>query len=865
MNVFHKIALQGLKKNRTRTLVTIIGVVLSTVMITGVTIFGVSLLDYMGRSAVRRYGSWNAAFLNADESFIQERMQDEEVSDTAAFENIGYAKLDNESRPDKPYLYIAGFEPETFDILPTTLISGRLPENDTEVLVSVRAMTEGSISYQAGDTITISVGSRVKDGKELTQSIPYNSGEETFIPQEEKTYTITGTCRTPVFEPDDAPGYTLITRSSAAQGTSGSYSLFVTLENPRKVYSYVEHVKKDLDCILNYNVLRNMGISNDPSDKVLMAFLYSFGGIVLGIIMVGSIFLIYNSFHISLNERIREIGVLASVGATSKQLRNSVLFEGLCIGVAGIPIGILIGLGSIKAVLSAVSNSFGAVLNNEVPLTMKLSAPVIAGAVIISLITILISAWLPARKAVKLPVMECIRQTNEIKTDADSLKISRRKQLLYGLEGTLALKNFKRNKKRYRSIVLSLILSIVLFVSTNAVIISLQQTADEFKIVSDFDIGFSTLDMEDSDLIRLYDKLKNSEGVQKSSYRAAIRYSCTVQADLLTDAYWETAGGDSGDGMQTLPMEVHFFNDEFYRALIQDSGLPAEEYTGENGKLPAVAKINDDSADVKGPADLADLFAEASIDCTITPEMTDETAAAQGQNITITALEIVPPDIPPMLKADEREPLPYTFEILAPWSMKEQLAPSLSPVDLKIKGLCFDSDNPFQSEHEMRDIVTNEGISSAYMLLNCAQAYEQSRNYIFIANIFAYIFITLISLIAAANVFNTISTNIRLRRRELAMLRSIGMSDKDFNKMMRFECAFYGMKALMIGIPLSLIISVLITKTMFMEEQAEFTLPWTSVGISALSVFLIIFITMMYAVSKIKKENIIDALRDEMT
>lgn len=96
------------------------------------------------------------------------------------------------------------------------------------------------------------------------------------------------------------------------------------------------------------------------------------------------------------------------------------------------------------------------------------------------------------------------------------------------------------------------------------------------------------------------------------------------------------------------------------------------------------------------------------------------------------------------------------------------------------------------------------------------------------------------------------------------MLRSVGMSDRDFDKMMRFECAFYGMRALLIGLPLAVISSWLIHKGVVTEE-IDFALPWASIGISVVSVLLVIFVTMMYAVSKIRKENIIDALRDDMT
>ena len=213
MNIFHKIALQGLKKNRTRTLVTIIGVLLSSVMITGVTTFGASLLDYMTRGAIQKYGDWNVAFFGVNQSFLQERLQDDETVDTVSFNNIGYALPEDTDNPEKPYLFLAGFTQETFDALPITLMSGRLPEHSREVIISAKAVSEGGISYGVGDTITVSVGNRLKNGKELTQAEPYSADEEIFVPQEEKTYTVVGTTRTPVFETADSPGYTLITRS----------------------------------------------------------------------------------------------------------------------------------------------------------------------------------------------------------------------------------------------------------------------------------------------------------------------------------------------------------------------------------------------------------------------------------------------------------------------------------------------------------------------------------------------------------------------------------------------------------------------------------------------------------------------------
>ena len=859
MNIFNKVAMQGLKKNRTRTIVTIIGVILSAAMITAVTTFGVSLMNYMAEVAASKYGDWQVAYLDADSSFKKEISSDKKVEKAVSFENIGYARSEGGENPNKPYFFIAGFSQRTFDALPVTLVSGRLPENDREILLSGKATTEGGASYALGDTISLAVGSCLEGDKKLSQSDPYKAGTEIFAPQEEKEYTVVGICRTPVFEEDSSPGYTLITRNEESM-QGAEFSVFVSLWNPRQIHSFAKSAGDGHAYILNHNVLRIMGLSDDPSDRVFNALLYSAGVIVIAIIMVGSIFLIYNSFSISLNERMRQIGILSSVGATSKQLRNSVLFEGLCIGVVGIPAGVCLGLASIGLIISGITKKLSSIFYTGVSLTMDISALAIIGAAAISMITILISAYIPARKAAKTPVMDCIRQTNEIKVEAKAVRISRTTRRICGLEGTLALKNFKRNKKRYRSIVLSLALSIVLFVSTSALVTSMNHETKQAKVVTSYDLGFGTQAMDDADMLNLYDKLKLAEGVTESSYQDVVEYMCTVSPGELTEDYWKAAGGHSSDETVKLPMDIQFLDDNAYLKIVKDLGLPTEEYAGESGKIIAVGKVNDEKAE--GVKDLKDMFISPSMDLAVMPKANAEAGEAQNQNISVTFVETVPPDSPPIAGAAEQRP--YSFQVMAPWSMKAYLYPADNPADLKVKGLTFQSENPPKSEKEMKTIIQEASLTSAYTFMNTSDALEEGRNYIFVANVFSYTFIIMISLIAIANVFNTISTNIKLRRRELAMLRSVGMSDRDFNKMMRFECAFYGVRSLLFGLPVAIISSWLICKTMMVDSH-RFVLPWASIGISIISVFLVIFITMLYAVSKIRKENIIDALRDDMT
>ncbi len=343
MSIFNKVALQGLKKNRTRALVTIVGVVLSATLITAVATFAVSLQTYMVNGAIMKYGNWHVAFPDVDSSFVQGQASDSRVANVASFENIGYATLEGGENPDKPYLFITGFNKETFATLPVDIISGRLPENNSEILIPAHVAANGGVKISVGDTLTLAVGTRQAGNETLNQHAPYRSEEETLTPTVEKTYTVVGICQRPAFEERSAPGYTLITTADTV-APADSFSAFVTLEKPSQIRSYAGGGAGNHAYVLNDDVLRFMGLSGD---KTFNTLLYSIGGILVGLIMLGSVFLIYNSFNISLNERTHQFGILMSVGATEKQLRNSVLFEGLCIGVIGIPIGILIGIPSI--------------------------------------------------------------------------------------------------------------------------------------------------------------------------------------------------------------------------------------------------------------------------------------------------------------------------------------------------------------------------------------------------------------------------------------------------------------------------------------------------------------------------------------
>ena len=899
MNIFNKAALQNLIKSPARTLVTIIGVMLSTAMITGVATFGTSLLHFLIEGAIAKYGNWHVEFLGVDPSFEEAVAADKEVAGAVSYEEIGYGILEGGKSPEKPYLFVAGFDDEAFDALPVSLISGRLPINSGEVLLPNHVAIKSGVRYRVGDTISLAVGKRMDGERILNQNVPYQSGEkpgenkEILVPETEKTYTVVGICERTGFEDHSAPGYTLITRSDPGERTT-SRTVFVTLENPRLVRNYAEKKAGPEGYLLNDYLLRFMGVSEN---KLFNTLLFSICGILTAIIMVGSIFLIYNAFHISINERTRQFGVLMSVGATAKQLRSSVVFEGLCVAAVGVPLGVLAGIGSTALVIPVVKSNFGSVFTDVVPLTLSVSIPAIAAASAVSLVTILISAYIPAKKAAGTPVMECIRQTNVVKLEAKAVKTSKLAWRLYGLEGTLALKNFKRNKKRYRSVVLSLVLSVVLFVSGNAFGTTLKRLSKETIVEIDYDILVTARGLDEEERMPLCEKLKTVDGITESLSQSVYQYVCAVSEASLSERYREVMGsvkenekddvgeasaGNSGDaasavtagGTVQLPIYLQLMDDDTYWNFLEEMGLPAEEYTGEDGKVAAFArkKLKNQGG---AATEVFDVFAENTVTMEICPESEESGAegarglaageAVKGQQwnpLVATIVDTYPVDLPPM---EHLDPDTLVILLMAPYSAKERFV-SLDAEAYVSVG--FFSEDPLKSVGEMEQIMQAEAVTSEYQIYSVYALMDQFRSLTFVIDVFTYLFVIMISLIAAANVFNTISTNIKLRRRELAMLRSMGMSEKGFNKMMIFECAFYGMRTLMFGVPVAGILSWLIYKGLTGVEQVEslrYQFPWGSMAVSMVGVFLIVFFTTLYAVRKIKKENIIDALRDDMT
>ena len=873
MNIMNKVTLKGLLKNKTRTIVTIIGVILSTSMFTAVTTFISSLQNYIIDFTVAEEGSWHGSFYDIDEKEYLSLMDKEGLGDIALTRNMGYGMLDESLNQYKPYLRMIAVDEKAFELLPIRLIEGRLPENNNEILVSDHIRSNGGVEYSIGDELFLELGDRVlDDGTIVTNQNAYIVGEneeiiESIEVKDSGTYKVVGISKrlSHEFEGYNEPGYSLITIMDKEDMEGGKFNAYAKVRNPKNTMKLVESLAKELG-IEKYNfnsqLLRYMGISDNSGFN---GVLYSLAAVLTALIMLGSISLIYNSFSISLSERVKQFGMLSSVGATAKQRRNSVFFEAVVIAGIGIPLGVLAGIAGIGTTLYLLRGQLSSFLPNDYSVTLSLSVSVgsVIIAVLIAITTILISASIPARRSKRISAMDAIRQTTDIKLTSKKVKTSRLTGKLFGLEGNIALKNLKRNRRRYRSTVLSLFISIVLFVSASSFGMYLKDSVENVYENTDYDLAF--YNYQYSGKVRaeidkgMYKDILALDEVLEGSIIKRMNANINIDKEDVGDIHYKNMVelGIVNDG-EALNVEalINFVDHDTFIEYLGEIGLEEEEVN--NKDIPSSIVIDKQHYynyqqerynNIK-------LLKDDSLNSFIM-EYVDENNLNKELEVEIAAVAEEAP-----FGLDD-----YTYMNVLTVIADESLLDT-SYIDLQdqwyTETLLISAENPVEAEEAIKKILMkDEDMFNTLGISNVAEQIQVSRNIITIINVFAYGFIVLISLITIANVFNTISTNVNLRRREFAMLKSVGMTNSSFNKMLNYECIFYGLKALLYGLPVSIGVTYLIYKSIENGVDMAFYLPSSSILISILSVFLVVFISMMYSMSKIRKENILDGLKKE--
>lgn len=848
MSILNRLTIKNLRLNKKRTIVTIIGIILSTALMVGIGLLFSSFQDLMIRDTIGYNGKYEANYSDVDLDKLN-NIKDKDF--TYFYEKpIGFSKTQS-SNEYKPYMYITSVNKEYFDEL--KLIEGSFPKNENEVVISNHVITNGGLNYKVGDIVTFTYGKRNIEGEETLANSEYVPGEEIDITGE-VTLKIVGIVERSNFESYSASGYTAFTLD--VNGDKGNVNLYVMFDKNKKIIKQSEELAKELsyDYDINYNSTL-LALYGESTYGNVMTTMVSMMMIMLALVSIGCIIVIYNSFAISVMERKKEFGLLSSIGATKKQLAHTVFFEAVVVGVIGIIFGILGAYIGIGCVVLVINNLISDMLDYKLYLVTNPLFIIIP--VIFMIVVIGVSAFIPSRKASKVSPIEAIRQNDDIKINKKKIKTSKFVNKLFGIEGEIALKNIKRNKKKYRVTIVSLFISIVLFISFSSYMNYTLNTASSVMGEVPYDYQISYFGDDPNNDKEALDKI--NEIVKSSDVKEYVSYSVSnlsiignyTYSDEYLDFYKSAYGDDGIKALNNLKYQyisIYILDDNSYNKYKKLIGLDKDSVILLN-KFKGVSYGNNKRVNYNIP-----VINNGNINIKIcnfddNDEDVDTTKYCNKNidNIFVTNKSF-----------DLIEEFSYMddFKLI----VNKKLYDSISDSSTHYTQFNIISDNTNNIDKLTKDLDKYSNVNYT----NIKEAMKQTNNLILVVKILMYGFISLVTLIGVTSVFNTISTSMALRKREFAVLRSIGLTNRGFNKILFFESLFFGMKSLIFAIPVSIGITVLIHYALAdMVSISTIIIPWKYIIISIVSVFVIVLLTMMYSTSKIKKHNIIEQIREE--
>ena len=841
MNILNKLTIKNLKLNKKRTIVTIIGIILSVALICAVAGIVTSFQKTMANQSINSDGNYHVRFDDVKEEDTKYITQNKKVKSYFMTKEVGYSKLDKVENLYKPYIYVMEADKKALENSGLKLTKGRMPKKSNEIVIPEHLNYSNKANIDVGDKLTLNMGDRKLGNYKLNQLNPIDLEDETKVEEivntKTKEYTVVGIIERPSIEDYSAPGYTAI---SYLDKPKGNVNVSVLCNKPSAFKNLIKDVNEVNDILdegkyiyeTNKNLLAWSGA--DLSDGTLTT-LYSVAAIIILIIVVSSIFVIKNSFNISITERIRQYGMFSSVGATSKQIKRNVLFEGFILGLIGIPLGILLGLLAIFIIVGLINLILGDYLNG---LKFAFSVPLIPIliAVVVSAITILLSSLLPAIKASKISPIDAIRSSNDIKIKSKKLRTPKILKKFFNIGGEISYKNLKRSKKKYRTTIISIVVSVSIFIALYSFIqygfklsgIYYKELDYNFVVYEQQNDGKTTL--KEFEKISKLDNVENYAIMKDATVRVDQKYFNKKFLDRFVNG---------GDETETVFINAINVTSNVYNDYLKELGLDNKNLDGK-AILVDQTKIYED---------------EKYKDLKTTKLKTGDSLKVLTDNDKEYELEIV--SIPDKGAMGTRNAgIPYLI-------LSNETYEKIFGNDYFINDIVIESNDPYALASTIDELKKNDKLFENVSYINYKEDQKEQNAIVLVISIFLYGFILVITLIGITNIFNTITTNMLLRSKEFAMLKSIGMTKKEFNSMIRLESILYGMKSLLIGIPIGLVLSYLIYKSFGYSMETAYAVPWQAIIISVLFVFVIIGITMKYSVSKISKQNIIETIRQD--
>lgn len=941
MDVIKNFTKRSMGRNRKRTIVTIIGVMLSAALMCAVAGMAATFRDGMINYYKTYYGSFYGRMANVPMDKLSIVTDNAHIVRAGVSMPVGTALIDEagayrDKYLDEPYIELRAFDDVAFEDVSLKVVSGRLPANDTELLVNEKLMPK---DWKVGDRITLNLGHRVLFGEDVACNGVYLSREEledelgisadgendgdesgvledagnneiyrdTFgeqiVDKKPCEYTIVGIMKDPndMVQVYGTGGCVCLTRMedtgifSAYRDTDAfTANVYFTYDNARNYGDYTDEITKKIssgnadnhhdnmgyvDGDTDYNgdtagyVADNMerlrpGVSTVKND--LVNFLGGLGdvaatvvdvlaGIIIAIIVVTSVFVISNSFRISVAEKKIQFGMLASVGATKRQIKKIVLKEGMYIWAAGTALGILLGVFVVAVLTAIVQRLVGDVLNVNFRFVFPWWVSVIV--ILMSAVTIYFACIIPAKAAAKISPIEAIRGNQEIKLKGRKLKTSGITRKMFGIGGVIAAKNLKRSRKSYRTTVVSLVIGVATFIAVSSFIGFGMDISEYMYEDSKCDIVVDDVGGTPEEMAKHYEEYKKIAALKDVNEYTILKIAnATIPKDYISEKvvsdYSEGGNNDEWYGSFVVYDRKYFakFLDEInvkaddiskvaileddYLTMRSDNSYERNRYLNVNkGDTVPIKVYGERDSEVSGGSmDKGGIDKDASlfdIDVKITDISDESPVGLVGNTWSPNAYIIVCEDF-------------FDRDVL-----------------LTINGMYINTDRPDELCDAINEMLENDGVRGDFFIQNIAEDREQMRRIMLMISIFLYGFIIVTTLIGVTNIFNTIYTNMNLRAREFAMLKSVGMTGREFNRMVRLESIMYGSKSLAIGLPLGVILSYVIYKTISKEIELGYNIPVAALLISVIFVMIIVWMTMHFSLSRIKRQNIIETIRKQ--
>lgn len=884
MSITKKLALRHLKQNKTRSVLTVLGITISVVMLTVIFTCATSFAHYYGERAINTNGNWHFYVKTDYESAKKYLLSDSSLKD------IGFEKdLSTEEQSYKIYSDKANYlrtgtiyqgnEQYIKDTV-TCKYDGTLPKSDNEIMVEQSLIKNNGLNLKIGDEIKIAVGSRLKgDFVILPIKGDYQFGER-FEKEKDETFKVVGILH------DNEP----TERGAIIRGMSDLSSKNLIAYGKLKHITPFSYIK--MNGIFDkfgftkknrvFNVGENAGLLNsrlafsiDKDNLPQVLKLTAIGIVVFAVIFVSSFAMIYNSFALSVGEQIKYLGMLSSVGATRKQKKKTLYFEGAVLGGIGIILGIALGLLAAFISQSAMNAKIASIMegyNNNIKYSTHISWWVLCLIVILAALTVFVSIISPVQKAARITAIDAIRKTDEIKRKG-KIRTPFIITKLFGFEGDIAFKNLRRNGRKSRTIIACICICAVLFLSCN-------YFCETFKDVSSLDyelpyqITFQYSAESKAQLEKARNYLKTNKKVKQfysvwsdwysisggeiNPYDNSHEFDLSFQNEsVFVDKYKFIA-------TQDIAYTVHLLDDEDFNALCKKNGIDYKKYYSpdKDGSIKTIVINGIDRNDE--PIFNNNLLGK-TIGCyDIDYEKTErENKLDENGNQVYFYYKT---GRTALYKFCEFIKYDKTSSICNLESGSVALYAPKCVYDKRFDYVpCFDygieTDEPYKVEKELKDYLSEtEAEGDVY---NDYYWMMREKSIISAVQFLSYSFILLITLITVFNIINTMTAQIAGRKKELAMLKSVGMTPKEFKKTILFESMFYGLFGLLLGVPLSLVINRVVGYIISKDNPIPFSVNIWLYLIACVAVFVIIALTMIYSLKLIKNNSIIDSLKDD--